>query len=51
LANGGMPGYAYTRAALEEGGYETDTSMLSARSGEIIVEAAIKLLKQTKGNL
>lgn len=47
LANGGLPGYAYTRGAIEQGGYETDTSMLSARSGEILAEKSLKLLKET----
>ena len=46
LANGVLPGYAYTREALKAGGYETDTSMLSARSGEIIAEKALELLNK-----
>ena len=46
LANGAVPGYIYTRESLEEGGYETDTSMLSKRCGEIIVEKTIKLLNE-----
>jgi neutral ceramidase len=49
LANGVLPGYAYTREALKEGGYETDTSMLSERSGEILVEKALELLNHVRG--
>lgn len=48
LANGAAPGYIYTRDALSEGGYETDTSMLGESCGDTLVSAAIKLLKETK---
>lgn len=47
LANGALPGYVYTPSALMEGGYETDTSMLSERCGDILTGAALKLLKAT----
>jgi len=47
LANGGLPGYAATRRAYEEGGYETGASMLIGRSGEQLVDAAIDLLEQS----
>jgi len=46
LANGCLPGYVYTREALAEGGYETDTSLLSDRMGNILVQAAVDLLKK-----
>jgi hypothetical protein len=47
LANGCLPGYAATAKAHAEGGYETGTSLLTARTGEWFVEAALKLLYQT----
>ncbi len=47
LANGGLPGYAATRRAYEEGGYETGASMLTGRSGEQLVDAAVDLLEQS----
>lgn len=46
LSNGCLPGYVYTKEALEEGGYETDTSMLSPETGETLVQTALKLLKE-----
>jgi neutral ceramidase len=48
LANGVLPGYVYTKEALKEGGYETDTSMLGENCGEIITKKAIELLNKTK---
>ena len=49
LANGCLPGYACTTQAYVQGGYETGTSLLSGKSGEQLVEAAVRLLKETKG--
>lgn len=46
-ANGVLPGYAYTEKAYREGGYETGASLLTAKSGKQIVNAAIRLLKKT----
>lgn len=45
LANGAAPGYIYTRESLEDGGYETDTSMLGASCGEMLVDEAERLLE------
>ena len=50
LANGGLPGYAATAQAYAQGGYETGASLLTGRSGEQLVEAAVKLLHRKKGN-
>lgn len=44
LANGCLPGYVYTKEALEEGGYETDTSMLAPETGNEFVEIILKLI-------
>ncbi len=44
LANGCLPGYVYTKDALETGGYETDTSMLAPETGYVFVEKALELL-------
>ena len=48
LANGCLPGYAATARAYAEGGYEAGTSLLTGRSGDQIVEAAVKLLYHSK---
>jgi hypothetical protein len=48
LANGILPGYAATARAYAEGGYETGASMLTGRSGEQLVEAAVRLLWKTR---
>ncbi|MDD3840773.1 MAG: hypothetical protein PHP06_09425 [Clostridia bacterium] len=48
LANGCMPGYAYNEEAYLEGGYETDTSLLTHETGDMLVDTAVKLLNQTK---
>ncbi|MBA7561160.1 hypothetical protein ES708_02795 [subsurface metagenome] len=48
LANGCLPGYACTEEAYSEGDYEAGTSMLTARSGNIIVKAALGLLEETR---
>ncbi len=44
LANGLLPGYAATAQAYAQGGYESGASMLTAKSGEQLVEAAVSLL-------
>ena len=46
LSNGCLPGYACTGKAFAEGGYETDTSLLTSKTGDIFVEAALKLLNE-----
>jgi neutral ceramidase len=48
LANGGLPGYACTARAYAQGGYETGASLLTGRSGEQLVDAAVRLLWETK---
>lgn len=48
LANGCLPGYACTARAYAQGGYETGASLLTGRSGEQLVEAAVSLLHTTK---
>jgi hypothetical protein len=48
LANGCLPGYACTARAYAQGGYETGTSLLTGRSGEQLVEGAVKLLWETR---
>lgn len=49
LANGVLPGYAATARAYATGGYEAGASMLSANSGEQIVEVAADLLEESLG--
>jgi neutral ceramidase len=49
LANGCLPGYACTERAYAQGGYETGASLLTGRSGEQLVEAAVRLLRETAG--
>jgi neutral ceramidase len=46
LANGCLPGYACTTRAFSEGGYETGTSLLTGRSGEQLVDEAVRLLNE-----
>jgi hypothetical protein len=48
LANGCLPGYACTARAYAQGGYETGASLLTGRSGEQMVEAAVRLLWETR---
>jgi hypothetical protein len=48
LANGILPGYAATTRAYAEGGYETGASMLTGKSGEQLVDAAVRLLWETR---
>jgi neutral ceramidase len=49
LANGLLPGYAATAQAYASGGYETGASMLTAKSGEQLVDTAVELLYDMKG--
>jgi hypothetical protein len=48
LANGALPGYAATGRAYAAGGYETGTSLLTGRSGDQLVDAAVGLLRETR---
>ena len=48
LANGCLPGYACTEEAYSKGDYEAGASMLTAKSGDIIVKTALELLAETK---
>ena len=45
LTNGCLPGYNYTPESLVTGGYETDTSTLSADFGQKVVAKALELIK------
>ncbi|HTZ51566.1 MAG TPA: neutral/alkaline non-lysosomal ceramidase N-terminal domain-containing protein [Spirochaetia bacterium] len=47
LANGCLPGYACTARAYAQGGYETGASLLTGRSGEQLVDAAVRLLRES----
>jgi len=47
LTNGTLPGYAATTRAYSQGGYETGSSLMTGRSGEQLVEAAVDILKQS----
>jgi neutral ceramidase len=47
LANGCLPGYACTARAYAQGGYETGASLLTGRSGEQLVDAAVRLLLES----
>jgi neutral ceramidase len=49
LANGCLPGYACTARAYAQGGYEPGASLLTGRSGEQIVDAAVRLLLKSSG--
>ena len=44
-SNGYAPGYLYTRAAGEEGGYETGTSMFAPEAGEFLIEKIKEMMK------
>jgi hypothetical protein len=48
LANGSI-GYTPTRRAYDEGNYEPVSARCAAGSGEQLVEAAVRLLKEVKG--
>jgi neutral ceramidase len=48
VTNGCLPGYACTGRAYAQGGYEAGTSLLTGRSGEQLVEAAVALLRETR---
>jgi hypothetical protein len=47
-ANGCLPGCACTVRAYAQGGYETGASLLTGRSGEQLVETAVRLVWETK---
>ncbi len=47
LDNGALPGYVCTEEAILIGGYETDTSLLTGKSGKIMVKTAVELLYKT----
>lgn len=49
MANGVLPGYCATSRAYAAGGYEAGNSLLTARSGEQLVDAAVRLLHETTG--
>lgn len=49
LANGSI-GYVPTRRAYSEGNYEPVSARCAEGSGEMIVEAALRLLRQLKGS-
>jgi hypothetical protein len=44
------PGYVPTKKAFAEGSYETVNSRVQPGGGEMLVEAAVKLLKELKGD-
>lgn len=48
LSNGVLPGYLYTPESLQTGGYETDTSMLSAQFGRHMVEKVLDLVEKVR---
>lgn len=48
LANGCLPGYVCTKEAVRQGGYEVGASLLSEKAGEILVETALELLKESQ---
>jgi hypothetical protein len=48
LANGCLPGYVCTAQAYVQGGYETGASLLTGRSGEQLVDAAVRLLEEDR---
>jgi len=48
LTNGVMPGYMYTPESLVTGGYETDTSMLDASFGRILMNAILDTIEKVK---
>jgi hypothetical protein len=48
LTNGCLPGYVYTPESLTTGGYETDTSTLSADFGRHLTDAVIDLARKHK---
>lgn len=48
LANGALPGYVCTEDAFKEGGYEVCTTLLSEKSGVMLVDTAVELLYKIK---
>jgi hypothetical protein len=48
LANGCLPGYLYTPESLNDGGYETDTSMLGEEFGRHLVDAIMETIDEIR---
>lgn len=48
LSNGVLPGYLYTPESLVTGGYETDTSMLSAEFGKKFMDGIFETIENVK---
>lgn len=48
LTNGVLPGYLYTPESLVTGGYETDTSMLDAGFGRMLVDGILDTVEKVK---
>ena len=48
LANGCLPGYLCTQESYLQGGYEANTSLLTARTGDNFVNASLKLIKELR---
>ena len=46
LANGCLPGYAYTPEAYAEGGFEAGASLLTGKAGKMIVDTVLKLINE-----
>lgn len=46
LANGALPGYVCTEKAIEKGGYETETTLMTGKTGERFVDTALELLNK-----
>ena len=49
LANGRLPGYVCTEEAYAQGGYEAGASLMTAKAGQTIVDAALELLHRLPG--
>ncbi|MBO5070513.1 MAG: hypothetical protein J6C37_09150 [Roseburia sp.] len=48
LTNGVLPGYLYTPESLVTGGYETDTSMLDASFGKMLIDGILDTIEKVK---
>ena len=48
LSNGVLPGYMYTPESLVTGGYETDTSMLDASFGRMLMDGVLDTIEKVK---
>lgn len=48
LSNGVLPGYMYTPESLVTGGYETDTSMLDASFGRMLIDGVLDTIEKVK---